>query len=489
MTIRAAFLALISLCISAQAQEIVDTVHLDPKTVESGDADEQIRDVVQRAIDENLQLTVSTPSHWKDMVTEKLEAGAGDQALDLKFRNTFIENVIIRLVSKGSTAASTPASTPARAAPAEPASAAEPQITTDTTSTTEQASEVAEQVMRDNTAAAEEAAREQAREQAEELTRDIGVNENVIDLVEPPKPAVQPAETESSTGAVEESAAAVATDEPAVEAGTPALAENESTISAGQPVSETSTQPAAVTEQADDTATTTPDPEPVAVTDASEAEPAVEQPSAADTSETTADAEVSYSDADIAAARQSLMDRLNNGREIDRSISVSELRQDDVLFVTSGVKAVVRRRGARNRVYWLNGDIDLDSDQLAFVQSGKYNVLTGLNLDDGDFAADEDEPEEEEEAVAVEAEPVPANQTERARMEALYNNGKTIDSTVSVAGLLPDDTLYVGNGEILVFRTKSVRTTKYWLQGELDLEREELSSIGTRKYKVQRVIR
>lgn len=448
---------------SLQAQEIVDTIHLDPQDVKTGLVNQDIQALARRAIDEDLQLTLTAPEFWKDLVVAQLDEARGNEALNFKYRKTVIENVIIRLIT-----------TQPAPRPAAPVTVVEtPRVQTDNTETTAQADAAVEALMSESSAQAENEARQVARDVAEANASEMGMSTDKLNIVAPvaavtlpvsePDPQevtqVDEAEPEAEYAAMAESNSSPsdAADDP-----TP-IEDSEALVTAADPVDQ-----AAEVLEAEPRARVVLEPE----TDIED----VTTPAAP-------------GDADQAAARASLERRLNNGRSIDRDIAVDEIRQGDVLFVTDGVIALVRRGGARQRVYWVDGAVDLESDALNLEQAGKYTVLSTLNIADeqAEQAAINDAQAQTPEAPQAVA--PPANQSERARMEALYNDGKTIDEGLSIAGLLPDDTLYVGEGEIMVFRQGRLRAQKFWLEEPIDLELEELVNVGTRKYRVQRVIR
>jgi len=452
-------------CTSLHALEIVETVRMDPQDVNTGVVNQDIQALARRAIDENLQLTLTAPEFWKDKVIAQLEEGSGDDTLNFKYRKTVIENVIIRLIS-----------TEVAAKPAAPAPVAvTPRVQTDNTETTELADAAVEAMISESTSRAEDDARQVAREAAEKAASEMSMSQEKLDMVVAPVTAVplskpepvmqEPVAEKDNASVVQTTAAEVAVSVP-----------QEATTDTTPPVT-----PESVIAQA------APAEEPAIVAETDNASRVV-----LDTDQDHVTTPATLGVADQAAARTSLERRLNNGRSIDRDIAVDEIRQGDVLFVTDGVMALVRRGGARQRVYWVNGSVDLESDALNREQAGKYSVLSTLNIagEDAEGATVTEVIADEPEEVIVEVEvAVPANQTERARMEALYNDGKIIDEGLSIAGLLPDDTLYVGNGEIMVFRQGRLRARKFWLEEPIDLELEELYNIGTRKYLVKRLIR
>jgi hypothetical protein len=102
-----------------------------------------------------------------------------------------------------------------------------------------------------------------------------------------------------------------------------------------------------------------------------------------------------------------------------------------------------------------------------------------------DVSQQAEEAEEAEDAVAD----VDSYPDERTEMEARYNGGDPVERSVSVGRLRLDDILYVGDDLILVVRRERVGLKRYWLEGDLDLDREELEKQGNSRYRVRRVIR
>ncbi|MEM9532911.1 MAG: hypothetical protein AAGA23_18465 [Pseudomonadota bacterium] len=192
--------------------------------------------------------------------------------------------------------------------------------------------------------------------------------------------------------------------------------------------------------------------------------------------ETPASAPADEPEARTETPQESLQRRLNRGREITRSLTAAELKPRDLLFVTDGVVAVVRPAGTRNRAYWLTDEIDLARPELSRERAGRYRVDRRLEL----AAGDAESPAEKTAAV---------DEDEKSRMERLYNNGRAVNRSLSIAALRPDDVLYVGNGMILVARRVQVNLKRYWLDGDLDLTLPELEKTGSRKYRVIRQIR
>ncbi len=76
----------------------------------------------------------------------------------------------------------------------------------------------------------------------------------------------------------------------------------------------------------------------------------------------------------------------------------------------------------------------------------------------------------------------------RHGMETNLNGGRPADGTLQVDQLQPNDVVYVDGDVRGVVRRGNTRLQFYWLQGELNLERIELSPNGENRYKVVRPI-
>ncbi|GJM08190.1 MAG: hypothetical protein DHS20C11_04660 [Lysobacteraceae bacterium] len=444
--ILAAAVTALFLSASVLAQEGTVQIDVSAEDLLSGKADEVLQQAGAQASIEGRPVSVTAPSYWREMVEEQLNQGAGDDALTINYRETFIESVIVRLGALGqSESAQAQAEAAAeeeviQAAPPpvvdiqperpqvafeRPTATLEPEAASavdDVQQTTEQAVNGANSALRPSlelalseTAIAQPPASNGSESVAEEAVE--AIEEEVVD--EPPV-------------AVEE----VAVEEPAVEE--PAVVEQDTEVVASQPADTVSD------EIEDDTGFTTDQ------------------------------------------ARDSLERRLNSGRTINNSLRPDQLRPGDQLFRTGGVIAVVRRSQLRNSAYWLDGEVDLERDEIRFLQPGKYEVRRLLDDEEDTEVAvvTEEAPEE-----LVETAQFTDNLEERTRMEQLYNGGNPIEQSVSTNRLLKDDMLYVGDSLIVVVRRTRVRLERYWLEGEIDLSMEELSKQGNRKYRVSRDVR
>jgi len=83
----------------------------------------------------------------------------------------------------------------------------------------------------------------------------------------------------------------------------------------------------------------------------------------------------------------------------------------------------------------------------------------------------------------------PANVDARARLEKALNGGRAAAGTMAVAKLQLNDTLYADDDQVAVVRREAGKPVMYWLDGELDLRRNELKETAPNRYQVVSVIR
>lgn len=441
----AAAVTALFLSASVLAQEGTVQIDVTADDLLSGKADEVLQQAGAQASIEGRPVSVTAPSYWREMVEEQLNQGAGDDTLAINYRETFIESVIVRLGALGQ---SESAQAQAEAAAEEEVIQAAPPPVVDIqperpqvaferpTATLEPEAASAVDDVQQTTEQGVNGANSALRPSLE-----LALSETAI--AQPPASNGSESVAEEAVEAIEEAVEEppvaveeVAVEAPAIEA--PAVVEQDTAVAASQPADSVSD------ETEDDTGFTT------------------EQ------------------------ARDSLERRLNSGRTINNSLRPDQLRPGDQLFRTGGVIAVVRRSQLRNSAYWLDGEVDLERDEIRFLQPGKYEVRRLLDDEEDTEVAvvTEEAPEE-----LVETAQFTDNLEERTRMEQLYNGGNPIEQSVSTNRLLKDDMLYVGDSLIVVVRRTRVRLERYWLEGEIDLSMEELSKQGNRKYRVSRDVR
>lgn len=76
-----------------------------------------------------------------------------------------------------------------------------------------------------------------------------------------------------------------------------------------------------------------------------------------------------------AQVRATLERNLNDGRTINETLPTAKLLGGDVIYVGDGAAVVVRREGARQSRYWLDGSLDTRQPGLRADGANKYRVL------------------------------------------------------------------------------------------------------------------
>ena len=66
----------------------------------------------------------------------------------------------------------------------------------------------------------------------------------------------------------------------------------------------------------------------------------------------------------LVAIKQRMQQNLAGGHEAEGTLNVSQLQKDDELFIDGPIRGVVRREGARSRLFWLDGDLNLERVEL-----------------------------------------------------------------------------------------------------------------------------
>jgi hypothetical protein len=182
---------------------------------------------------------------------------------------------------------------------------------------------------------------------------------------------------------------------------------------------------------------------------------------------------------DEAAIRKRMEQSLNNGREADGPLSVSNLIVGDSIFVDGPVRAVVRRESLRPRMFWLEGELDLRRTELKELGPDRYQVIEAIR--GSNYSLRDERAEEAKELVAS----VPAdNSPVRATFEHDYNDSHSIGGTIAVEKLRVGDVVYAGKGVAVVVRREGAALSRFWLTGTLDLGQTGLQKDGTNKYKV-----
>jgi hypothetical protein len=183
---------------------------------------------------------------------------------------------------------------------------------------------------------------------------------------------------------------------------------------------------------------------------------------------------------DVGKIQKRMEESLNNGREAEGPLSVSGLQSGDFIFVDGPVRAVVRRESLRPRMFWLDGELDLRRAELKELGTNRYQVINPI-AGGTNYALRDDRGADTKSLVATVP---PANAPGRATFERDYNDGHSIDETITVEKLRSADIVYAGKGMAVVVRREGPKLTRYWLEGTLDLGQAGLQKDGSNKYKV-----
>lgn len=188
--------------------------------------------------------------------------------------------------------------------------------------------------------------------------------------------------------------------------------------------------------------------------------------------------------AEAASIRRRLEESLNRGEKVDDTIRPESLEQGDTLYVQGPVRAVVRRQSLRNKVYWLEGDLNLQRVELKPLSASRYQVMERIRPGSERLRAERSEGSEQFKA----ADPASAS-AERAQLEKRYNGGKQIVGTLAPNQLRQKDIIYLGNDLAVVVRLAGMDLERYFLVGSINLGRSELIQDGANKYKVLQDVR
>lgn len=222
---------------------------------------------------------------------------------------------------------------------------------------------------------------------------------------------------------------------------------------------------------------TTPPPVPVAPPVAVKAAPAT-APAAVKPAPATATAPAAAKP-DIAKIQKGFEQTLNNGREAEGPLSVTNLQAGDFIFVDGPVRAVVRRESLRPRMFWLDGELDLRRAELKELGANRYQVIEPIRGDN--YSVRGERSDQAKQLVATEP---PDNSPTRATFERDYNDGHPISGSIAVERLHAGDIVYVGKDMAVVVRREGQALTRFWLEGSLDLGQAGLQKDGANKYKV-----
>jgi hypothetical protein len=180
----------------------------------------------------------------------------------------------------------------------------------------------------------------------------------------------------------------------------------------------------------------------------------------------------------LAAIRQRMQQNLAGGHDAEGTLNVSQLQKDDELFIDGPIRGVVRREGARTRLFWLDGDLNLERVELLRVAENHYKIAAPIRETanptlrtksaGGNFVSN-----------------VPApNSAERNSLEQQYAEGKAVAETLQPKDMEIGDTLYLGKSSALVVRLSGTSYLRYWLDGELNLGQSGLQKQSGNVYKV-----
>ncbi len=179
-----------------------------------------------------------------------------------------------------------------------------------------------------------------------------------------------------------------------------------------------------------------------------------------------------------AAIRKQLEKSLNDGAPADGTLQVAQLDIGDQIYVDESVRAVVRRKGAR-QLYWLEGELNLLRTELAPLSKSSYEVKVRI---------DERAPlilrTAKGAAVNFTGKVPDAANAERVSLEKQLNDAHAITETVAVNQLQSNDLIYVGSDSAVVVRRKGSVLLRFWLLGDIDLAQRGIARDSNGKYRV-----
>jgi outer membrane biosynthesis protein TonB len=175
-----------------------------------------------------------------------------------------------------------------------------------------------------------------------------------------------------------------------------------------------------------------------------------------------------------AAIKKRFEQNLNGGQAAEGTLEVAQLQKDDIVYENGSVRAVVRRFGPRNQLFWLNGELNMERAELVPTGSDRYRVsepirnVANPTLRGGAKATS---------LKFVGNVPAPKSPA-RTTLEKQYNDGRDISGTLQAADLHAGDLIYTAEGAAVVIRRTSVGMERYWLTGEIDLHQTGLQQTG-----------
>jgi hypothetical protein len=182
--------------------------------------------------------------------------------------------------------------------------------------------------------------------------------------------------------------------------------------------------------------------------------------------------------AEVDSIRKRLEQNLNAGEPAAGTIVPSKLETGDLVYAQGPVRAVVHRGGVRNTLYWLEGEVNLERVEFKDLGGDRYQVVEPLRSGTPILRSKTEAP-----AVFAAGEPASAPD-ERKTLESRYNSGKPITATLRPGDLKLRDLIYVGDKLAVVVRLSGLDIERYYLVGQINLARSQLSKDGANKYRV-----
>jgi hypothetical protein len=173
-----------------------------------------------------------------------------------------------------------------------------------------------------------------------------------------------------------------------------------------------------------------------------------------------------------AEIKQRLAQHLNGGQPAEGNLQPAQLQKDDLVFVDGPVRAVVRRFGPRNQLFWLQGDLNLDRVELTPTGNDRYRVSQPLR------ASVTLRPGSKTSALKFTFNIPAPKSPARVSIERQYNDGHDIETSLQPSELRQGDLVYTGEGSAVVVRRTASGIERYWLAGELDLHQSGLQTQG-----------
>lgn len=180
----------------------------------------------------------------------------------------------------------------------------------------------------------------------------------------------------------------------------------------------------------------------------------------------------------IAAIRSRMEKNVNDGREADGALNVSQLQKDDQLFIDENIRGVVRRSGAHTQMFWLEGDLNLDRVELVPIADGHYKIAEAIR----DLANPVLRTRSAGGSISVK---IPAaNASERKSLQQQFADGHDVTESLHPADLRAGDIIYTGMTAGLVVRHSGTGFLRYWLDGDLNLGQAGLQKQSANAYRV-----